>query len=539
MKLIKLSFSLLVAILLNSNAVRAQLFVDAGTDFMIQGGAVVTVQGDVESKVDFLTDGDNSGLLLLKGSGVQNVNMNNFIVPNLELDNAAGANLTGSAKISRMLRFTTGKITNNTSDLTIFYNANMFGYDANKFVNTNLTGQLKKLVQAPGLTDYEMPVGQNTSYNPLLFTAVGPQPDAIVGVRDTLDVHPKKNPQATDFLKSYWKLTQAGVTTLTARGNYIDPAQVNGTDTKFAAFQWREDQQAWSNVGGVVNAGNNTTQNTIIGNGDLYAMNGFGLVRAKVLLQGAYDAVTHLMRDNLRTGGNGVNLIPSSDPYRVAPYNTAFTQINNPIAEQANPTLFTNQPLVDNDIVDWVFLQLRSGADGKTILATRSALVQRDGDVVDMDGSSPIYFKDVPEGNNYTLAVRHRNHLGISTDPVTTPVTVSVAAPALVDFTTLTDAQIFGPATAYKIAADGKNLLWGGNANFNTLVSYNGNLNDRQKILETLNFNPITILSNVYDPADITMNRFVSYNGNFNDRIFILNEVLAVNPITVRLQSLP
>ena len=52
------------------------------------------------------------------------------------------------------------------------------------------------------------------------------------------------------------------------------------------------------------------------------------------------------------------------------------------------------------------------------VLQTRSALVQRDGDIVDIDGVSPVTFNNVAS-TNYTIAVRHRNHLGLSTNPAT------------------------------------------------------------------------------------------------------------------------
>ncbi|MCB0811724.1 MAG: hypothetical protein KDB87_00895, partial [Flavobacteriales bacterium] len=41
-------------------------------------------------------------------------------------------------------------------------------------------------------------------------------------------------------------------------------------------------------------------------------------------------------------------------------------------------------------IVDWVVLELRDANDPTTVVNTRSALLQRDGDIVDTDGSSPV-----------------------------------------------------------------------------------------------------------------------------------------------------
>ena len=67
-----------------------------------------------------------------------------------------------------------------------------------------------------------------------------------------------------------------------------------------------------------------------------------------------------------------------------------------------------------NAIVDWVFVELRDVNDPKKVVATRSALLQRDGDVVDMNGVSALRFLAVENGE-YHVAVRHRNHLGVMT----------------------------------------------------------------------------------------------------------------------------
>jgi hypothetical protein len=43
-------------------------------------------------------------------------------------------------------------------------------------------------------------------------------------------------------------------------------------------------------------------------------------------------------------------------------------------------------------IVDWVFVELRDRNNMSNVVVTRSALLQRDGDVVDVDGVSPLCF---------------------------------------------------------------------------------------------------------------------------------------------------
>ena len=102
-------------LLLLATASEAQLTISSGAVFNIQSGAFVTVQGDVTSSADIT----GAGKVILKGSTNQNVNMNGFVIPNLEMDNVANATLTGNAKITNSVLFTNGKILvgNNTATL--------------------------------------------------------------------------------------------------------------------------------------------------------------------------------------------------------------------------------------------------------------------------------------------------------------------------------------------------------------------------------------------------------------------------------------
>ena len=91
---------------------QAQLYIDNAT-FFIETGATVTVQGDLTSNVSI----QGPGKILLKGTALQNVNMNNggaatnaYTIPNLEIDNTSNVALTGNAKVGTSLLFTNGKV---------------------------------------------------------------------------------------------------------------------------------------------------------------------------------------------------------------------------------------------------------------------------------------------------------------------------------------------------------------------------------------------------------------------------------------------
>ena len=254
---------------------------------------------------------------------------------------------------------------------------------------------------------------------------------------------------------------------------------------------------------------------------------------------------TGLMSDALRTGGN---VIPTSDPYRTAPYNTSFTHVSNANTEIASATVFNNQASSNDDIVDWVFLELRNTASpGNTVLQTRSAFIQRDGDIVDIDGVSPVTFNNVTNGS-YTIAVRHRNHLGLATLPAsarTFSETKSIAFSTNVADLRSTGTSLYGDGTNYTTASHpalaNVNLLWGGNANVNTRTSYINLSNDKDYILVTLlgNNPSSTILTNVYSAGDVNMNKSVRYINLNNDKDFILVNVLGNNASISRTQSLP
>ena len=112
-----------------------------------------------------------------------------------------------------------------------------------------------------------------------------------------------------------------------------------------------------------------------------------------------------LMRDDLRKK----ELIPLDEPYSNHEYLNHVGEGGN---ETVDPTLLE---IIGNDaVVDWVLIELRSAVRADSIVATKSVILQRDGDITDTEGNSHIIFNDMPS-DNYYVAIRHRNHLGIIT----------------------------------------------------------------------------------------------------------------------------
>lgn len=185
------------------------------------------------------------------------------------------------------------------------------------------------------------------------------------------------------------------------------------------------------------------------------AFSGFGVsgaIKAKVFL-GNVNTSTLLMDDYLKTLIN----FPTTDPYSSTPLSSRFTHVNNPKVAAASPlTLSQTGP---NAIVDWMFLELRDGTPGSTTVAgSSSGLLQADGDIVDMDGISPVTFPNTPLGEYY-LAVRHRNHLGFRTMNKV-PLNLN---PTMIDFTK-NNIPVYG-ASPMTIVGPAVSAMQGGDAN--------------------------------------------------------------------------
>jgi hypothetical protein len=255
----------------------------------------------------------------------------------------------------------------------------------------------------------------------------------------------------------------------------------------------------------------------------------------KVLLQGALlDAPDNNMRDDLRDGG----YLPATEPYGDIP---GFVHVNNTTNETVGDPSTVFGDLGPNSIVDWVFVELRSAIDPSEVIATRSGLVQRDGDVVDVDGVSALCFEQTLPGSFY-VAVRHRNHLGTMTAN-------SIALTAngtLVDFTN-TNLDLWNNTPNYdgveQITLNGKYALWAGNTNANQAVVFAGQNNDKDPIFNEVDQAPGNILRLQtfvlpgYWLGDVNMDGNSIFAGQNNDVDPIFNNVDG-HPVNIlRLQT--
>ena len=243
-------------------------------------------------------------------------------------------------------------------------------------------------------------------------------------------------------------------------------------------------------------------------------------VRVRMALQGPYDGGTGLMNDDLRIAG----YIPTVEPYTALGY-----QMIGGSGNTVSPATLAVTGI--NAVVDWVLVELRSAAAPSVIVSTRTALLQRDGDVVGTDGYSRLIFNVV--SNNYYVAVRHRNHLSVMTGA---SVTLNNAL-AVVDMTST--AQGTYGTNAQKIFTNGKRGMWCGNVNSDNRLMYTGSSNDRDLILTRIGgiIPTNTVLG--YYREDVNMNGNVRYTGSGNDRDLILLNIGGIVPTSVKMEQLP
>ncbi|WP_452601822.1 M36 family metallopeptidase [Pontimicrobium sp. MEBiC06410] len=234
-------------------------------------------------------------------------------------------------------------------------------------------------------------------------------------------------------------------------------------------------------------------------------------VSPKVYLQGAAlnpnTGEETLMRDDLRVD----NLIPTTSPY--------------PDNLTCNAAVFNTTGA--NAIVDWVQVELRDQTTSTLILDSKSALLQRDGDVVDVDGTSPVTFNQA--GDRYYVVIKHRNHLGVMTGASLLLSNTTTA----IDFTN-SGTLVFGTDAQTSFGMPSGVLgMWAGDSTGNGLLNYLGGSSDVPSIRAQVFNDPdnsifggppvATYGSTGYYGTDVNMDGLTYYAGSNSDVLFIRN----------------
>ncbi|HEX9659018.1 MAG TPA: choice-of-anchor B family protein, partial [Rhodothermales bacterium] len=116
----------------------------------------------------------------------------------------------------------------------------------------------------------------------------------------------------------------------------------------------------------------------------------------RVFLEGPYSG-----SDSMSTGALFEAALPASQPYLAAEFNG--TTLDYDLPEAA--------PLLPNNAVDWVLVELRESDTDTSAVTTEAGILLRDGRVVAASGDT-LRFDGALVGS-YWVVVRHRNHLAV------------------------------------------------------------------------------------------------------------------------------
>jgi hypothetical protein len=444
--------------------------------------------------------------------------------------------MSGDTRVTNTFTFSG---TGNKLDIGFYYLrvSNPFvGYDATKYIITNGFGGA--VATTVGSTPFVFPIGiSSTSYMPITISQTGtPAPLAV----SNLSFSASGISLTSGAVNKVWAISEDATPGLTPLNLTLTP-QWNGSDqlsgfdnAKCGVSKWDFATAKWDltypNVGARVGSDPYTRTRSGITSVGTYAVGskavaGYIQLSAKVFLQGAYASAS-LMTDALRTGGvSGANLIPLLDVTNTGGTTpTQGTQPNGFVhqgfggGEMANTIgVFSPQPSTADNIVDWVYVELRNtpATGASTVLHTRSALLQRDGDIVNEDGTSPLKIYGVPDGS-YHISIRHRNHIAVRS---AMPKSLSQATTTVMDFTTnLSEALATFVTAGYNALAtmaDGKFAMWGGNVNSDASTRRDGpaSINDATLITNYYGVSTNSPKLNVYRREDVNMNGSVYRAG--------------------------
>jgi hypothetical protein len=488
--------------------------VESGATLVIEGdytstsSGTIEIDGDVVLKGDFVNNSGSiaagsTGDLVFNGAGAQEITgtQSTTFYCGVEIDNAAGVALTSTQTgnhqtLANALTLTNGKLTLNTFDLTLS-SLGVSGFNASNYIVTNSTGKLKAPV---GSSNFVLPVGSATAYNPVVLNEAGTAD--VFGVVYTASAPAGWSP-ADHAVTGRWDVTEA-----VAGGNNLsvtpgwnaadEQASFDNTDCAVGVTTDNGATIAWKASGTSTGPDANGTY-ARIGTG----FNGVGTfvvgdywyegieLDLDMFLAGAYSG------GSMSTALNGI--LPTTDPY------------GNGITGATIP----------GTAVDWIEVELRSTP--ATVDKSYSFFVDNAGNVLNTDGALGAKLTGLAKGSYY-VAVKHRNHLGAMT---ASAIDFSAAGPFAHNFTTGTG--VYGTNAMQNIS--GTYALWAGDANADGQVIYQGAGNDPTPIGNEVSGDPgntgssFTYIVNGYSDNDINLDGQVIYQGANNDPTMIGNAV--------------
>jgi len=215
-------------------------------------------------------------------------------------------------------------------------------------------------------------------------------------------------------------------------------------------------------------------------------------------LAGAWNGAQGLMRTDL----NAAEIIPLDQPYEaVAPKSVAADYFS-----------------VNTNIVDWVWLELRTGTAASTSVFKEAFLLGNDGWLINPSGSSDLGLNGIADGDYYVV-IGHRNHLSIMSNALHS---LNGSDLLSVDFTSDMASMHSINADPAEELAPGVFGMWSGDATGNGEVKYTASGNDRVEILNVAGGPTPFDTASGYFIEDINLDGLVKYAGSNNDRVEVL-----------------
>lgn len=166
------------------------------------------------------------------------------------------------------------------------------------------------------------------------------------------------------------------------------------------------------------------------------------LLKLNVFLEGPYNSGNELMNSAI------LDQISLNDPYGMG--------------QQALASLFNTNG--NDEIVDWMLVELRDPDDATTVLASKAVLLERDGDIVGDQGEEFISFPVLGQQAFYVV-LRHYNHLAVMTQSP-----VSMSSLVLIDFSD-PGTPIYTDGGQAMRTLNGTRLMWAGDANNDEVIN--------------------------------------------------------------------
>jgi len=460
------SYHIFISLLLCSYCLKAQptFLLEAGTQLHLGNATLVIDSSDV-----FLDGILQAGSSTVKMSGGRNIQLasgdNIFYQLSIEKTADTKVILFDSLTLMQGLSF---DAPDNKVELGIYpvhfkTNADVTGFGPDNYFITNATGQVRKADL--GASPFTFPIGFDAfSYNPVVLLENG-TPD-LLGVRCLENAYQQGcvgTPYLEGVVDASWEITesQPGGMNLDVVVQWAAGDELPGFDRSFSGNA-HYGTAGWDltvdDCAAAMGSDPYTQQRMGLTDAGAFAVGNDSLTRkvqleVDLLLEGPYVGSGE-MADGIRAASQ----LPLSEPYDAL----GFTHHGFGGGELVLPAVFTTTG--SDAIIDWVLVEIRDGADSTIIKATAPALLQKDGDIVDLDGSSPLSIPGIGMGE-YFVAIKHRNHLGVMTAG---KLTLSSSSSAY-DFTTNV-ANTFGGALGIADLGDGRYGLVSGDFNHNGQV---------------------------------------------------------------------